>query len=259
MKSVLTIAGSDCSGGAGIQADIKTLTMHKVFATSVITAVTAQNTCGVAKVEPLSPEIIESQITSVMEDIFPDAVKIGMIDRKENVEIIVKMLKKYTPKNIVVDTVMISSSGKRLLEESAMEVYTRELLPLAHVITPNIPEAEVLTGRKIVNEESRKLALKELAEQYPGAVLMKGGHGSENADDWLSVEGKIICYPGRRVDNPNTHGTGCTLSSAIAANLALGYTVEDSVARAKEYITGAIEARLVLGHGNGPLNHMWHG
>lgn len=259
MKSVLTIAGSDSSGGAGIQADIKTLTMHKVFATSVITAVTAQNTCGVAKVESLSTDIIESQISCIMEDIFPDAVKIGMIDRKENVEIIVKMLKKYAPKNIVVDTVMVSSSGKRLLEESAMEVYTKELLPLAQVITPNIPEAEVLTGRKIINEESRKQALKELAKQYPAAVLMKGGHGIGNADDWLVVEGKIICYSGRRVDNPNTHGTGCTLSSAIAANLALGYPLEESVAKAKEYITGAIEARLALGHGNGPLNHMWHG
>lgn len=259
MKSVLTIAGSDCSGGAGIQADIKTLTMHKVYATSVITAVTAQNTCGVARVEPLSPEIIESQLISVMEDIFPDAVKIGMVGGKESVEIIVKMLKKYKPENIVVDTVMVSTSGKRLLEEAAMEVYMNELLPLARVITPNIPEAEVLTGRKIISEESRKLALREMAENYPAAVLMKGGHGTENADDWLAVQGRMVCYPGRRIDNPNTHGTGCTLSSAIAANLALGYTVEDSVAKAKEYITGAIQAGLVLGHGNGPLNHMWYG
>lgn len=259
MKSVLTIAGSDCSGGAGIQADIKTLTMHKVFATSVITAVTAQNTCGVARVEPLSPEMIESQIVSVMEDIFPDAVKIGMVGGKENVEIIVKMLKEYEPKNIVVDTVMISTSGKRLLEESAMEVYMKELLPLAHVITPNIPEAEMLTGRKIVSEESRMLVLRQLAETYPAAVLMKGGHRTENADDWLAVKGHIICYPCKRIDNPNTHGTGCTLSSAIAANLAQGCSVEDSVAKAKEYITGAIKSGLVLGHGNGPLNHMWSG
>lgn len=259
MKSVLTIAGSDCSGGAGIQADIKTLTMHKVFATSVITSVTAQNTCGVTKVEPLSSEIIESQVSSVMEDIFPDAVKIGMLESKENVEIIVKMLKKYAPKNIVVDTVMISSSGKRLLEENAMEVYTKELLPLAHIITPNIPEAEALTGRKIVNEEDTKEALKELQERYQTAVLLKGGHATEHANDWLAVNGEVICYPGRRFMNPNTHGTGCTLSSAIAANLALGYSMEESVARAKEYITGAIEAGLVLGKGNGPLNHMWHG
>jgi hydroxymethylpyrimidine/phosphomethylpyrimidine kinase len=259
MKSVLTIAGSDCSGGAGIQADIKTLTMHKVFATSVITAVTAQNTCGVSRVEPLSPEMIESQLASVMEDIFPDAVKIGMIDRKETVDIIVKMLKKYAPKNIVVDTVMISSSGRRLMEESAMEAYTKKLLPMADVITPNIPESEVLAGIKIVDEESRKQAIQKLAEQYPAAVLMKGGHGRDNADDWLAVQGQIICYPGRRIANPNTHGTGCTLSSAIAANLALGYPVEESVGKAKEYITGAIAAGLKLGHGNGPLNHMWHG
>lgn len=259
MKSVLTIAGSDCSGGAGIQADIKTLTMHKVFATSVIIAVTAQNTCGVAKVEPLSPEIIESQLVCVMEDIFPDAVKIGMIDRKETVDIVVKMLKKYEPKNIVVDTVMISSSGRRLLEEAATEAYTKELLPLADVITPNIPEAELLTGIKIVNEKSRKQAMKRLAEKYPAAVLMKGGHGTENADDWLEVQGRVTCYPGKRISNSNTHGTGCTLSSAIAANLALGYPLEESVAKAKEYITGAIKAGLDLGQGNGPLNHMWHG
>lgn len=259
MKSVLTIAGSDSSGGAGIQADIKTLTMHRVFATSVITAVTAQNTCGVARVEFLSPEMIESQLISVMEDIFPDAVKIGMVGGKENVEILVKMLKKYQPKNIVVDTVMVSTSGKRLLEESAMELYMKELLPLAHVITPNIPEAEVLTGRKIVSEESRKLALREMTDRYSAAVLIKGGHGTENADDWLAVQGNMIRYPGRRVHNPNTHGTGCTLSSAIAANLALGCPLEDSVAKAKEYVTGAIKAGLVMGHGNGPLNHMWYG
>lgn len=259
MKSVLTIAGSDCSGGAGIQADIKTLTMHKVFATSVITAVTAQNTCGVSKVEPLSPEIIESQLTSVMEDIFPDAVKIGMIDRKETVDIVVKMLKKYTPKNVVVDTVMISSSGRRLMAESAMEAYTKELLCLADVITPNIPEAEILTGMEITDEESRKRAMQKLAEQYPAAILMKGGHSIHNADDWLALQGKIICYSGKRISNPNTHGTGCTLSSAIAANLALGCSVEESVAKAKAYITGALKAGLEIGHGNGPLNHMWYG
>ena len=257
MKSVLTIAGSDCSGGAGIQADIKTLTMQNIFATSVITAVTAQNTCGVSMVEPLSPEIIESQLASVMQDIFPDAVKIGMIDRKETVDIVVKMLKRYKPNNIVVDTVMISSSGRRLLKESAMQAYTEELLPLAEVITPNIPEAEVLTGINIISDASRRQAMEKLAEQYPAAILMKGGHHVQSADDWLMVQGKLVCYSGKKIDNPNTHGTGCTLSSAIAANLALGYTIEESVAKAKEYVTGAIRAGLNLGRGNGPLNHMW--
>lgn len=259
MKTVLTIAGSDCSGGAGIQADIKTLTMHKVFAASVITAVTAQNTCGVAKIESLSPEIIEGQIACVMEDMFPDAVKLGMIDRAETVEIIVNMLKKYKPENIVVDTVMVSSSGRRLMEEASMQVYMEKLLPLAHVITPNIPEAEMLTGIKITDEDSKRQALDKLTEAYSAAVLLKGGHDLNSADDYLAFQGKIICYPGKRIDNPNTHGSGCTLSSAIAANLALGHSVEESVAKAKQYVAGAIEARLRLGHGNGPLNHMWYG
>ena len=259
MKSVLTIAGSDCSGGAGIQADIKTLTVHKVFATSVITAVTAQNTCGVSKVESLAPNMIESQIVSVMEDIFPDAVKVGMLDCKETVDIVVKMLKKYAPKNVVVDTVMISSSGRRLLAESAMQAYIEELLPMADVITPNIPEAEILTGIKITDDTSRQRAMEKLAKRYPAAILMKGGHHTQSADDWLMVRGKLVCYSGKRIDNLNTHGTGCTLSSAIAANLALGCPIEESVEKAKEYITGAIAAELKLGRGTGPLNHMWCG
>lgn len=259
MKSVLTIAGSDCSGGAGIQADIKTITMHKIYASSVITAVTAQNTMGISKVESLSEEMIELQLKSVFEDIFPDAVKIGMVDKAETIQVIAQVLEKYQPKNIVVDTVMISTSGRKLLEEEALDIYRKKLLPLADIITPNIPEAQVLSGIEITDSESRKQAAEIIGETYSGAILIKGGHDVQNADDLLYHKGKFTWYTENRIENPNTHGTGCTLSSSIASNLALGYSIEESVENAKAYITGAIEAKLVLGHGNGPLNHMWYG
>lgn len=259
MKSVLTIAGSDCSGGAGIQADIKTITMHKVYASSVITAVTAQNTLGVAMVESLSPEIIKQQLESVFQDIFPDAVKFGMVDKAETVQMIVQALEKYRPKNIVADTVMISTSGKKLLKEEAFDIYVQKLLPLADVITPNIPEAQVLSGIEITDPESRKKAAEKIGEMYSGAILIKGGHEKKTADDLLYYQGRFLWYPGKQIENSNTHGTGCTLSSAIASNLALGYSMEKSVENAKHYITGAIEAKMVLGYGNGPLNHMWYG
>lgn len=259
MKSVLTIAGSDCSGGAGIQADIKTITMHKVYASSVITAVTAQNTMGISKVESLSEEMIELQLKSVFEDIFPDAVKIGMVDKADTIQVIAQVLEKYQPKNIVVDTVMISTSGRKLLEEEALDIYRKKLLPLADIITPNIPEAQVLSGIEITDSESRKQAAEIIGETYSGAILIKGGHDVQNADDLLYHKGKFTWYTENRIENPNTHGTGCTLSSSIASNLALGYSIEESVENAKAYITGAIEAKLVLGHGNGPLNHMWYG
>ena len=257
MKSVLTIAGSDSSGGAGIQADIKTLTMHRVFATSVITAVTAQNTCGVARVEFLSPEMIESQLISVMEDIFPDAVKIGMVGGKENVEILVKMLKKYQPKNIVVDTVMVSTSGYRLLKEEAMDTLCTLLLPLSALATPNIPEAEILSGISIHNKEQMEEAARIISQKYQGAVLVKGGHQTEDADDVLCQDGKLLWFHGRRIHNPNTHGTGCTLSSAIACGLAKGMTMEESIRQAKEYLSGALAAGLDLGKGSGPLDHCY--
>ena len=259
MKSVLTIAGSDCSGGAGIQADIKTITMHKVYASSVITAITAQNTMGISKVESLSEEILEQQLKSVFEDIFPDAVKIGMVDKPETIQVIVEALEKYHPKNVVIDTVMISTSGRKLLEEEAFDIYTKKLLPLADIITPNIPEAQVLSGIKITDSKSRKQAADSIGEKYSGAILIKGGHEETNADDLLYLNGKFIWYQGERIKNSNTHGTGCTLSSAIASYLALGFSMEKSVEIAKKNITGAIEAKLVLGHGNGPLNHMWYG
>lgn len=259
MKSVLTIAGSDCSGGAGIQADIKTITMHRLYAMSVITAVTAQNTMGISKIESLSPVMIEEQLKCVFEDIFPDAVKIGMVDNAETIEEIAEAIVKYCPKNIVLDTVMVSTSGRKLLKPEAFNTYVKKLLPLSHMITPNIPEAEVLSGIKIKDLQTRRQAAEKMAEWYSGAILIKGGHDTENADDLLYDKGKVTLYKSKRISNPNTHGSGCTLSSAIASNLALGYSAEKSVENAKAYITGAIEVKLMLGHGNGPLNHMWHG
>lgn len=257
MKTVLTIAGSDASGGAGIQADIKTITAHGLYASSVITALTAQNTMGVSMVESVSPKMIEKQLESVFEDIYPDAVKIGMVDKTETIEAIACALEKYKPKQVVLDTVMVSSTGKALLQEQAVDVLVKRLLPLARIITPNIPEAEVLSNMKITNREERILAAKKIAWQYSGAILIKGGHGIEDANDLLYEMGETTWFQGERVENPNTHGTGCTLSSAIACNLAQGYDLKESIKNSKEYITGALAAGLDLGHGCGPLNHMW--
>ncbi|MEG0132764.1 MAG: bifunctional hydroxymethylpyrimidine kinase/phosphomethylpyrimidine kinase [Clostridium sp.] len=258
MKKVLTIAGSDCSGGAGIQADIKAITAHKMYAMSVITALTAQNTTGVYGVQDTTREFVGNQIKCVAEDIFPDAVKIGMVSSKDIIEEIVDDLKMYKMKNIVVDPVMISTSGSRLLSEDAMEALITKLLPMADVITPNIPEAECLCGFEILNKEDMIRAARKISESYKGKILIKGGHLADTADDLLFENENIIWYEIERVNNPNTHGTGCTLSSAIACNLADGYDVKESIKRAKEYITGALKADLNLGCGSGPLNHCWN-
>lgn len=258
MKKVLTIAGSDCSGGAGIQADIKAITAHKMYAMSVITALTAQNTTGVYGVQDTTREFVGNQIKCVAEDIFPDAVKIGMVSSKDIIEEIVDDLKMYKMKNIVVDPVMISTSGSRLLSEDAMEALITKLLPMADVITPNIPEAECLCGFEILNKEDMIRAARKISESYNGKILIKGGHLADTADDLLFENENIIWYEIERVNNPNTHGTGCTLSSAIACNLADGYDVKESIKRAKEYITGALKADLNLGCGSGPLNHCWN-
>ncbi|MDE6314414.1 MAG: bifunctional hydroxymethylpyrimidine kinase/phosphomethylpyrimidine kinase [Lachnospiraceae bacterium] len=257
MKKVLTIAGSDCSGGAGIQADIKTITAHGLYAMSVITAITAQNTTRVSSIESISPKMVKKQLESVFWDIFPDAVKIGMVQNQETIQVIAENLEQYCPKHVVVDTVMVSTSGKRLLEESAISALKEKLIPLADIITPNIPEAQVLSNVQIRDKESRIQAAKKIAQNYKGAVLIKGGHDSNNADDLLYQQGNVIWYESPRIDNQNTHGTGCTLSSGIACGLAQGYSMEESVAYAKEYITGALQAGLDLGQGAGPLNHMW--
>lgn len=257
MKKVLTIAGSDCSGGAGIQADLKTMTSLKVYGMSVITALTAQNTTGVTGVFDASPTFVAQQLDSIFTDIVPDAVKIGMVSNSQIIEVIVKKLTHYQAKNIIVDPVMISTSGSKLLSDEAMEAIITKLIPLADLITPNLPEAESLTGLKIHTKDEMFLASRQMS-QMANAILLKGGHLTDTADDLLYLSDTPIWIPGERINNPNTHGTGCTLSSAIASYLALGYSLEDSVRSAKKYITGALMANLDLGAGSGPLNHCWN-
>ncbi len=255
MKTALTIAGSDSSGGAGIQADIKTMTMNGVFAMSAITALTAQNTTGVRGILEVSPEFLGQQLDAVFEDIFPDAVKIGMVSSGELIEIIARRLAFYQAKNIVVDPVMVSTSGSRLISEEAVKVLKGRLLPMADVLTPNIPEAQVLTGMSIHSGEDMIAAARSISQTYGCAVLCKGGHSVNDANDLLYANGTYRWFYGKHIDNSNTHGTGCTLSSAIAANLAKGFNLEQSVERAKEYISGALCAMLDLGKGSGPLDH----
>ena len=257
MRKVLTIAGSDCSGGAGIQADLKTITAHKLYGMSVITALTAQNTTGVKSIMEAEPEFVADQLDAVFTDIYPDSVKIGMVSNSRIICVIADKLLEYGAKNIVVDPVMVSTSGHRLMCEEAMDAVMDILLPMGDVITPNIPEAQVLCGFEIHTEEDMIKAAKKLAQKYKGAILIKGGHLVNDATDLLYQEGQIRWFRGKRVANPNTHGTGCTLSSAVACNLAQGFSVADSVANAKAYLTGALEAMLDLGAGSGPLNHVY--
>ena len=255
MKTALSIAGSDCSGGAGIQADLKTMTMNGVFAMSAITALTAQNTTGVRGIYEVTPDFLKKQIDAVFEDIRPDAVKIGMVSSVGLIEAISERLRFYGAKNIVVDPVMVATSGARLIESDAVDTLKRELLPLSTVITPNIPEAEILADMKISDEKDMLTAAKLISEKFGCAVLCKGGHSINDANDLLYADSKAKWFYGKRIDNPNTHGTGCTLSSAIASNLAKGYSLEDSVKKAKDYISGALLDMLDLGAGSGPMNH----
>jgi len=255
MKTALTVAGSDSSGGAGIQADIKTMMANGVYAMSVITALTAQNTTGVYAIQNASPAFVGQELDCVFTDIFPDAVKIGMVSDGAIIRTIAEKLTYYKARNIVVDPVMVSTSGSRLIAEDAVETLKRELFPLADILTPNIPEAEVLTGLSITSAEDMTRAAAVIAENYTCGVLLKGGHRINDANDLLYREGKVRWFHGRRIKNPNTHGTGCTLSSAIASNLAKGFDPEESVERAKEYISGALEAMLDLGEGSGPMDH----
>ena len=255
MKKVLTIAGSDCSGGAGIQADIKTITVHRMYAMSAITALTAQNTTGVYGVLEAGADFVARQLDCIFSDIRPDAVKIGMVSSAEIIQVIAEKLTEYGAENIVVDPVMVSTSGSRLLSDGAMAALIEKLMPLGDVVTPNIPEAQALCGFEIKTREDMVKAAREIGKHLPGAVLIKGGHLDASADDLLYMDGRAIWLEGERVDNPNTHGTGCTLSSAIACNLAAGHSVEKSVSSAKAYLTGALRAGLDLGRGSGPLNH----
>jgi hydroxymethylpyrimidine/phosphomethylpyrimidine kinase len=258
MKKVLSIAGSDCSGGAGIQADIKTITAHHMYAMSVITALTAQNTTGVRSIYEVSPQFVSDQLDMVFSDIFPDAVKIGMVSSKEIVETIMIKLREYKVHNIVLDPVMISTSGRKLLQEDAVDMLMNGLIPMATVITPNLLEAEHLCGFRITSKNDMQSAAIKIAENYSGDILIKGGHLKDCCDDLLYSKGKAFWYNQERVDNPNTHGTGCTLSSAIACNLAEGKDIKSSIAAAKIYITGALSAELNIGKGSGPLNHCWN-
>ncbi len=255
MKNLLTIAGSDSSGGAGIQADLKTFAAHGTFGMSVITAVTAQNTCGVTKVQDIDEDVIEAQIAAVFDDIRVDAVKIGMVSRPNIIKTIAASLKKYKPSIIVCDPVMISKSGYPLLQPEACETLIAELLPLATLVTPNLPEAEAITGMKVEDKASMLEAAKKILAMGPKAVLVKGGHLMDTADDLLYDGEKEVWFTSERVATKNTHGTGCTLSSSLAANLAKGLTVEEAVKASKAYVTTAIEYGIELGSGCGPTHH----
>jgi hydroxymethylpyrimidine/phosphomethylpyrimidine kinase len=258
MKTALSIAGSDCSGGAGIQADIKTMTMNGVYAMSVITALTAQNTTGVTGISEVSADFLKQQMKAIFTDIRPDAIKIGMVPNAELMETITECLNAYQANNIVVDPVMVATSGSSLMKSEAVTTLKSKLLPIATLVTPNIPEAEVLSGMKIVDKDSMVNAAKYISENYGCAVLLKGGHSINDANDLLYADGQATWYHGKRIDNPNTHGTGCTLSSAIASNLAKGYDLSTSIQRAKDYISGALAAMLDLGKGSGPMNHAFN-
>lgn len=258
IKKVLSIAGSDCSGGAGIEADIKTITVHKMYAMAVLTALTAQNTLGVTDILEADSKFVGAQLDCVFTDIFPDSVKIGMVANGKIIEKIAERLDFYNAKNIVVDPVMVSTSGSNLMNPSAKKALTSKLLPMARVITPNIPEAEILANMKILGEEDMIKAAKFISKTYDCAVLVKGGHLINDAVDYLYENGHGVWFSSTRVDNPNTHGTGCTLSSAIACNLAAGMNLHDSIKEAKKYLTGALKAGLDLGSGSGPLDHTYN-
>ena len=252
---VLTIAGSDPSGGAGIQADIKTITMQGCYAMSAITALTVQNTCGVTDVMDVPPEILAAQIDAVCTDIFPDAVKIGMVSNAASIRVIAEKLRQYRPQHIVIDPVMISTSGRHLLREDAMEALCSELLPLGTVLTPNLPEAGALLGQNLQSPEEMRTAAKILSERFGAAVLVKGGHLEAAPSDVLYADGEYQVYTSERIDTNNSHGTGCTLSSAIASGLARGVSLPESVQLAKWYLTDALAAGFDIGKGNGPLLH----
>lgn len=255
MRTVLTIAGSDPSGGAGIQADLKTISAHGHYGMSVITALTAQNTGGVYGISGVLPEFVGQQLDCVLSDIPADAVKIGMVHSSAIIHVLVQKLMAYGMRNLVLDPVMISTSGRPLLTGEASDALVRHLMPLATVITPNIPEAVSLSGITIESRDDMVRAAEKISTHFGGHILVKGGHSRDSADDMLYWQGEVKWFTAKRIDNKNTHGTGCTLSSAIACNLAAGYSIPESVGRAKDYINNALMAGLDLGHGNGPLNH----
>ena len=258
MRTALTIAGSDSGGGAGIQADIKTMTLNGVYAMSAVTALTAQNTTGVTDILEATPHFLAEELDAIFTDIYPDAVKIGMVSSAGLIAVIAEKLRQYGAKRIVADPVMVSTAGSKLLRDDAVAALEEKLLPLADLVTPNIPEAEILTGMKIVSPEDMEKAAAAIGARFGCAVLLKGGHQLCDANDLLWKQGGSKWFYGKRIDNPNTHGTGCTLSSAIAANLAKGFALEEAVQRAKTYLSGALAAMLSLGKGAGPMDHAFH-
>ncbi len=257
MKTVLTIAGSDSIGGAGIQADIKTISALDCYAMSVVTALTAQNTMGVDEVLEVPCEFVKTQMKSVFSDIFPDAVKIGMMGNESIINAVSEVLADYKAVNVVTDPVMVSTSGRPLLSNAGINVLTKRLFPLSDLITPNIPEAEALTGIKITGRKDMENAAEFLFDMCRGSVLLKGGHMSGSAADLLFDGDMFTWFESERICSSNTHGTGCTLSSAVAVFLAQGLSLKQSISESKMYISGAISHGLDLGHGNGPLNHFY--
>lgn len=255
MRKALTIAGSDCSGGAGIQADIKTMTLNGVYAESAITALTAQNTRGVSDILESTPEFLEKQLDMIFDDIYPDSIKVGMVSSEDLIRVIASKLKEREARNIVIDPVMVATSGAKLLADDSIEALKDKLLPLADLLTPNIPEAEILSDIKIESIDDMIRAAKIISDKFECATLIKGGHNLNDANDYLYKNGEGTWFYGKRIDNPNTHGTGCTLSSAIAANLAKGFSMKESIKMAKDYLSGALKDMLDLGKGSGPMNH----
>lgn len=260
-KSALTIAGSDSSGGAGIQADLKTMHGCGVYGMSAITAITAQNTTGVKSIMKVTGEVLSDQLDMVFTDIYPDAVKIGMTFQSDLIEVIADRLSYYKAGNIVLDPVMVATSGARLMEEDAISSLCKKLIPLASLITPNIPEAEVLLGAdEIKTKDDMETAASKIVQIYGCNCLVKGGHmlnDSYSSDVLATTDDRLLWYEAKRVDNPNTHGTGCTLSSAIASYMALGFDIPDSIEKAKEYLDKSIRQQLDLGRGHGPLWHVF--
>lgn len=257
IKTALTIAGSDCSGGAGVQADLKTMSALGVFGMSVIVSVVAENTARVISIEDISPKVIADQIDAVFEDIPPDAVKVGMLSTPACMEAVASKLHEYRPAHVVIDPVMYAKNGSPLMQESSIDTLIRTVIPAATLLTPNIPEAEKISGMKIVTPEDMQEAAKKIYRMGAGAVLVKGGHYVGDARDILFDGTGFHTYVEKRIDTKNTHGTGCTLSSAIASYLALGEPLPEAVGKAKAYVTGAIEHALPLGRGCGPTNHFF--
>lgn len=257
-KTALTIAGSDSSGGAGIQADLKTMTALGVYGMSAITALTAQNTQGVFGISEVDPSFLEKQLDCIFEDIYPDSVKIGMVSSSKLIEVIANNLEKYKAKNIIIDPVMVSTSGSKLLKEDAIQKLQERLFPLASLLTPNIPEAIILSGLNIENEKDMEKAGQQISSLYNTSVLLKGGHQIYDANDYLYTPQGGRWFYAQRVDNSNCHGTGCTLSSAIASYLALGMDLENAILNGKNFVSAALSSMLDLGKASGPVDHMWN-